>query len=117
MMLWPREHVSCHEYRRSSSRHEVHGDSVDEGRPMAHENDRTLVVQTLSGTIEHEFNIHQSLQHVVDYTIDKLKLHTTPDEVWELRLGSTLLNVSQTIAQAGIPDHAVLKLAPREKGG
>jgi len=50
-------------------------------------------------------------------TIDKLKLHTTPDEVWELRQGSALLNLAQTIEQAGLADHAVLKLAPREKGG
>jgi hypothetical protein len=84
---------------------------------MANENKLTLTVQTLSGKIEHEFNVHQTLQHVVDYTIDKLKLQTTPDEVWELRLGSTLLSLEQTIGQAGLLDHAVLKLAPREKGG
>lgn len=82
-----------------------------------HENQRTLTIQTLSGKVEHKFNIHQTLQHVVDFTIDKLKLHTTPDEVWELRQGSTLLNLAETIQQAGLADHAVLKLAPREKGG
>jgi len=86
---------------------------------MTSENNVTLTVQTLSGKIEHPFNVHQTLQHVVSYTIDKLKLQTTPDEVWELRLAgvSTPLNLALTIEQAGIPDHAVLKLAPREKGG
>jgi len=84
---------------------------------MAHENQRDLTIQTLSGSVEHEFNIHQTLQHVVDFTIEKLKLHTTPDEVWELRLGSAVLNLTQTIEQAGVLDHSVLKLAPREKGG
>jgi hypothetical protein len=84
---------------------------------MPNENHVTLTVQTLSGKIEHEFNVHETLQQIVDFTIAKLKLQVTPDEVWELRLGSALLTLTQTIAQAGIPDHSVLKLAPREKGG
>jgi hypothetical protein len=84
---------------------------------MGNEQLETLTVQTLSGTVEHQFNVHEKLQTVVDFTVAKLKLKLPPGEIWELRLGSNLLDLSQTIAQAGVPDHAVLKLAPRESGG
>ncbi len=79
--------------------------------------DITLTIATLSGNVTDKFNIHQSLQHVVDLVVAKLKLQLGPNEVWVLFLGSTQLNLSQTIAEAGIPDGATLKLAPREKGG
>ncbi len=84
---------------------------------MTNDNLVTLTVTTLSGKLEHEYNVHQTLQHVVDFTVEKLKLQAAPGEVWELRLGSTLLDLTKTIAEAGIPNHAVLKLAPRERGG
>jgi hypothetical protein len=83
------------------------------------ENDKlvTLIVATLSGKFEHEHNVRKTLQDVVNLTIEKLKLQAPPGEVWELRLGSTLLDLAKTIAEAHIPNHSVLKLAPRERGG
>lgn len=76
-----------------------------------------LIVQTLSGTFEDEFNVHQTLEHVVQRTFTKLHIKPAPGEVWELRLGDQVLNKQQTIEQAGVPDGAKLKLAPRESGG
>jgi hypothetical protein len=86
-------------------------------KAMPNDNLEALTVQTLSGNLEHQYNIHQTLQHVVDFTVEKLKLALAPGEVWELRLGSTLLDLTKSIAEAGVPDHAVLKLAPHDSGG
>jgi hypothetical protein len=80
-------------------------------------NQVTLKVQTLSGTFEHTFNIHQKLQLVIDKTFEALNLQPAEGEVWELRYGNQVLDPNQTIQDAGIPSGAVLKLAPREGGG
>jgi hypothetical protein len=81
------------------------------------ENQVHLTVQTLSGTFEDKFNVHQKLQHVIDKTFQELNIEPADGEVWELRFNNQVLDPNRTIQEAAIPDHAVLKLAPREGGG
>jgi hypothetical protein len=76
-----------------------------------------LTVQTLSGTFQDDFNVHQKLQHVIDKTFHELHIKPAEGEVWELRYNGQLLDPNRTIEEAHIPDHAVLKLAPKEGGG
>jgi hypothetical protein len=76
-----------------------------------------LTVQTLSGTFNDEFNENQKLQHVIDKAFHDLHIKPAEGEVWELRYNGQVLDPSRTIDESHIPDHAVLKLAPREGGG
>jgi hypothetical protein len=86
------------------------------GRRMP-ENQVRLTVQTLSGTFEDKFNVHQKLQHVIDKAFHELHIQPAEGEVWELRYNGQVLDPNRTIEAAHIPDGAVLKLAPREGGG
>ncbi len=81
------------------------------------ENQVHLKVQTLSGTFEDKCNVHQKLQHVIDKAFHALNIKPAAGEVWELRYNDQVLDPNRTIEETGIPDHAVLKLAPREGGG
>jgi Protein of Unknown function (DUF2604) len=81
------------------------------------ENNIELKVITLSGTFEDKFNVHQTLQHVVDKAFKALHIVPADGEVWELRLGDKVLDLTRRIEDYDIPNHAVLKLAPREGGG
>lgn len=76
-----------------------------------------LTVVTTSGTWTDTYNIHQHLQHVIDRVFNKLQITPAPNEEWQLKYGETLLNPSQTIQQAGLPDKARLTLAQKEGGG
>lgn len=76
-----------------------------------------LTVQTLSGTFQDDFNVHQKLQHVIDKAFHELHIKPAEGEVWELRYNGQVLDPSRTIEETRLPDHAVLKLAPREGGG
>lgn len=76
-----------------------------------------LTVQTLSGTFEDKFNVNQKLQHVIDKTFAALHIKPASGEVWELRYNGQVLDPKLSIHDAGIPDKAVLKLAPHEGGG
>jgi hypothetical protein len=80
-------------------------------------NEIHLVVQTLSGTFEGDFNIHQKLQQVVDTAFRALHIEPSPGDQWELRYRDTVLALDHSIQDAGLPDGAVLKLAPKEGGG
>ena len=76
-----------------------------------------LTVQTLSGNYSHDFSPRDSLQHVVDETVNHLHITLPPGEVWELHHGEQLLSLSQTIHQAHLHNGEKLKLAPHEGGG
>jgi hypothetical protein len=84
-----------------------------------HDHDKKvhLEVQTLSGTYRHEFGVQETLHHVVEETFKHLNIHPAKDEVWELRYKDVLLDQSQTIEHAHLPDCAELTLAPKEGGG
>lgn len=84
---------------------------------MASPNKITITAQTLSGGHTDEYNVHQKLQKVVDKTFDELGIEPAPGEVWELRQGSTVLDLTTTIEGAGLSDGVVLSLAPQESGG
>ena len=76
-----------------------------------------LTVITLSGNFEDDFNVHQTLQHVIDKAFTKLSIVPGPGEQWVLRYENAALSPSHTIAAANLPDGAVLELAPVEGGG
>jgi hypothetical protein len=76
-----------------------------------------LTVITLSGNFDGDFNVHQTLQHVIDRAFEKLSIVPTPNEQWTLRYQNTVLSPGQTIEAANLPDGAVLELAPVEGGG
>lgn len=76
-----------------------------------------LVIQTLSGTYDDDFNIHQKLEHVVRETFKHLHIDPSPGDAWELHYGDRLLSLDQSIEEAGLPDDAVLLLAVHEGGG
>ena len=81
------------------------------------ENNIHLKVITLSGTFEDKFNVHQTLQHVVDKAFQALHIVPADGEVWELRLSDQVLDLNRRIEDYSISNNAVLKLAPREGGG
>ena len=76
-----------------------------------------LTVQTLSGTYQHPFDADQTLQSVMEATWEHLHITPAPGEVWEVRLGDTLLDPSRTVEAAGLQDKAVLMLTPKDGGG
>jgi hypothetical protein len=76
-----------------------------------------LTVQTLSGKYQHPFDPDDTLQFVINATLEHLHIQPQPGDVWELRYGEQLLMPSLTIRAAHIPDKAVLMLAPKEGGG
>ena len=86
---------------------------------MSDKNDNkvTLTVITLSGNYTDEFNIHQTLQHVIDMTFNKLHIKPAAGEVWVLSYNGTELNPTLTIEVAHLPNGAQLQLAPKEGGG
>lgn len=77
----------------------------------------TLNVQSLSGNFTDEFNLHQTLQHVMDKAFKELNIVPSPGEVWQLRYNNVVLTLGHTIEQADLPDGATLTLAPVEGGG
>lgn len=76
-----------------------------------------LTVQTLSGQYQHPFDPSDTLQQVIDATLNHLHITPQPGDVWEIRYGEQLLTPTLTIDAAHIPDKAVLMLAPKEGGG
>jgi len=76
-----------------------------------------LTIQTLEGKYQHPFDQEETLQSVIDQTLDHLHIEPAPGEVWELRFDERVLNPAQTIRAAGVPDKATLMLAAKEGGG
>ena len=76
-----------------------------------------LIIETLSGKYQHPFDPDTTLKQVEDATFEHLKIKPAPTDVWELQYNGTTLNLSLTIEQAHLPDHAVLTLATKEGGG
>ena len=81
------------------------------------ENKVSLTVITLSGNFTDEFNVHQTLQHVIDKAFHELKIKPAANEQWVLTYNGTQLNATQTIGDAHLPNGAQLQLAPVEGGG
>lgn len=77
----------------------------------------SLVVISLSGTYQDDFNVHQKLQHVFDAAFKELHIRPAAGEVWFLKYGDQTLDLASTIEQANLPEGANLMLAPREAGG
>jgi hypothetical protein len=82
-----------------------------------HEHKIHLTIETLSGKYQHAFNANDKLQKVVDDTFEHLKIKPAPGDVWQLQYNGATLTLSLTIAEAHIPDNAVLTLATKESGG
>lgn len=84
---------------------------------MTNPNQVHLVVQSLSGSYEGTFNVHQKIQHVIDKAFEEIGIVPAPADVWELRYDEALLNPESSIEDAGIPDGATLLLSVVEGGG
>ena len=77
----------------------------------------SIKVETLSGSFEETFDIHQKLQDVIDKAFLSLDIKSTPGEKWELQYQNSALDPQTTIEENKIPDGATLTLAPDEGGG
>jgi len=62
-----------------------------------------------------KYNLHQSLQHVLDETKAHLPVQNTGS--WVVRLGDRELTPSLTIEQNNIPDNSRIAWGPVERGG
>ena len=76
-----------------------------------------LIVETLSGRFEGDFETDQKLQDVIDKAFLSLEIKPAPGSKWELRYQDVLLAPQKTIEEQHIPNGAVLTLAPDEGGG
>ena len=76
-----------------------------------------LIVETLSGRFEGDFEIDQKLQDVIDKAFLSLDIKPAPGDKWELLYENAPLAPQKTIEEQHIPDGAVLMLAPDEGGG
>ena len=82
---------------------------------MAHQ--LHLIVQTLSGPFEGDFEGDQKLQDVIDKVLLTLDIKPALGEEWELKYGELDLNPQSTIEENKIPNGATLVYAAREAGG
>jgi hypothetical protein len=82
-----------------------------------HEHRIHLTIETLSGKYQHAFEADTKLKEVEEETFEHLKIKPAETDVWELQYNGTTLNLSLTIHEAHLPDHAVLTLATKEGGG
>lgn len=85
---------------------------------LHNDNQITLTIANIEGSYTHEFNKHQTLQHVVDFTIEKLGLLIEISK-YELVMGdgTAPLTLSSTIEQVNIADGSTLQLRKINGGG
>ena len=76
-----------------------------------------IIVATLSGTFEGDFDIDQKLQDVIDKAFLSLDIKPAPGDEWKLWNGEVALDPQTTIEEQHISDGATLRLAPIEGGG
>ena len=62
-----------------------------------------------------KYNIHQTLQHVLDKAKEHLSLQNT--STWVARLGDRELSPTQTVEANQIPNPARIAWGPVERGG
>ena len=76
-----------------------------------------LIVETLSGSFDGDFEADQKLQDVIDKAFLSLDIKPDPNEEWVLQFQNRVLDPQSTIADNKIPDKSVLMLATKEGGG
>ena len=76
-----------------------------------------LIIQSLSGSFEGDFEPDQKLQDVIDKAFVALDIKPAPGDDWILTYDDVELSPQLTIADSKIPDKATLFLAPKEGGG
>lgn len=87
---------------------------------MNHEkkNQISLTVITTDGNYKDDYNIHNTLQKVVDKTIKELDLSINQAEYELVKKGSTnVLELSLTIEAAGLVDGDILDYRIKNGGG
>jgi hypothetical protein len=88
---------------------------------MANQNKNEVDIQVLTGAGNfpsndfQKYNLHQSLQHVLDEAKAHLPVQNTSS--WVVRLGDRELTPSLTIEQNNIPDRSRIAWGPVERGG
>jgi hypothetical protein len=82
-------------------------------------NENIDVTVVVSGQPERlKVNVHQTLEHLVREALQKSNNQGQAPGDWELRTeDGHLLDQSQTVADAGIPDGATLFLSPKAGAG
>ena len=97
--------------------HDDHKPGHDDHKPKP-EHHITLTVITVDGNYPDDYNVHSSLQVVVDKTVDKLHLLYDLSQ-YDLCRGenTTPLNLSLSIQEAGLLDNDELQLRKRNAGG
>ena len=76
-----------------------------------------LIVQTLAGTFEGEFESDQKLQDVIDKVLLSLDIKPAPGEEWRLQYGTVVLDPQTTIGENQLPNGAELQYERQEGGG
>ncbi|HOJ12459.1 MAG TPA: hypothetical protein PK733_17995 [Clostridiales bacterium] len=87
---------------------------------MNHEknNQITITVITTDGNHKDDYNVHNTLQKVVDKTIKELELTINQTEYELVKKGSTnVLDLSLTIKAAGLIDDDILDYRIKNGGG
>ncbi len=84
---------------------------------MAKPQELHLIVQTLSGSFEGDFEADQKLQDVIDKAVLSLDIKPSPAEELQLTYKGKVLDPSTTIGENHLQDGASLELAPKESGG
>lgn len=71
----------------------------------------TLTIKYVAGDYTDDFNVHQTVGHVLTKAVTKLKIDESVASKLGLYLDGNLLANSTTISEAGLQDNTLLKLS------